>query len=278
MTKLISRSLLTAAIFLAVGATPSLAQNYSLFEKWSVGAEFGWADLSTTMRLDANNFNLGTEIDFENQLGLGNKAIPAITASYKPGRRHELFFAHFKANRDSTKSVATEIRFGDIVIPINADIILQWDTTDTRVGYAYYPMIKQRTALGVGVGLRVQDLKASILIRDTEVYEEAAAVGPLPYIWVEVRHALTPRTRLKSGLGVLAATVGDYSGNQWILDFGIQHQTFKKVAFGGRFDLAKVNVDSTQKNFTGKLVQDVNTVRIFVRARFGKNDYNQVQP
>ena len=275
MTKSFLRVLQATAVGLVSSALslPAAAQEYQLFEKWFVGIEAGWADFSTTVRLDGI-LGIGAELDFESDLGLGNKAIPAISAGYKPGRRHQLNLSYFDAKRDSTRSAATEFRFGDIVVPIDVDIRLEWEASDLRVGYAYFPMIKPRTALGVGAGLRVQDLKTSIVILDTDVSESADVVGPLPFIWVEVRHGLTPKIRLTGGLGILSIKFGDFEGSQTILEVGIQHQTTKTFAFGARIDLASVDVDVTDDNFSGSLEQDVFTVRVFAKARFGKTDYN----
>ncbi len=265
-----------AFLLLLGGASfPAAAQEYQLFERVAVSLEFAETGFDTTVRLDSNNFDLGTEINFENDLRLGdNKSIPAITVTYRPFKRHQFSFGYFDADRRSQATVMAEIRFGDLVIPVQATASLDWKNQDARLGYSYWPIMKKRTAFGVGGGLRVQELKATLTVIEANVFEVAEATGPLPYVWVEVRHGLTPKTRLTAGVGVLALEIGDYDGQQVILDIGIQHQTFKHFAFGGRFDLATVDVDTTAKRYTGSLDQDISSLRVFAKARFGKTDFN----
>ena len=139
-------------LVLATGASLS-AQEYSLFDKANVSLNFGFVGLNTTFRLDSQLLGTGTEIDFEKDLGLSSsEAIPALFGEWRIKRRHLLRWAYMNIDRDSSQQVATEIRFGDIVVPVNEFVTLDFDVQTFLLGYDYFPILKDRVAFGVGGG------------------------------------------------------------------------------------------------------------------------------
>jgi len=181
---------LTSALW--VGRLPVEAQSTDspLFDRFGLKLEGSWVAMSTTIRLDSEALGRGTTLSFEDDLGLGaNKTIPTLDFEWQIRRRHRLAVRWQDINRDSTAQSLTEIQWGDYVIPVDADITLGFDVNQTFVDYTFYPWSKGRWAAGIGVGLRVMDLSATLAWRDEvadqERRSEIQGAGPLPYLYFE---------------------------------------------------------------------------------------------
>lgn len=138
--------------------SPALGQEYSLFDKFNIG--FGASALSfdTKIRVDALNIG-GTEIDYESTLGVSSDEFtPSLVFEWHPGRRHHVFGRWDAVERDGTEAVSTELRFGDLVIPIDATVTSTFDLDELFFGYNYYPWVRDRWALGLGLGARWLDI------------------------------------------------------------------------------------------------------------------------
>ena len=172
----------------------------------------------------------------------------------------------------------TEIQWGDEIIPINADVTLGFDITQTFVDYAYYPWVKDRWAAGFGLGFRWMDLQAALSYRDegNEVEGDTDVKGsaPLPYLYFEYRRLFSENWRFITGFGWLYLKIDDIEGGQWIGRAGIEYLAGRRWAFGAAINLSTIDVDwnaiSTEEddvlNLTAKM--DINDFSLFVRVRF----------
>ena len=175
----------------------------------------------------------------------------------------------------------TEIKWGDEIIPIDAQIDLGFDVTQYFVDWTYYPWVKERWAAGFGLGLRVMELSSTLAWNlddgdnQGEGTTDVAGTGPLPYVNFEYRRLLSDHWRFTAGLGWLYVTVGDISGGQWIGRFGIEYLLGRHWGFGGAVNLATIDVDwdGVETDELGNLLNasiayDINDFSVFVRFRF----------
>ncbi len=134
-----------------------------LFDKFNVSAQFSWVDLSTEIGLDSETLGTGTTLKFEDQLGLASsKAVPTLAFEWQIARKHRLAVRWQDITRGSTAQALTEIQWGDEIIPVDAGITLAFDMTQYFIDYTYYPWVKEKWALGFGLGIRWMDLKAEL--------------------------------------------------------------------------------------------------------------------
>ncbi len=183
------------------------------------------------------------------------------------------------SNRGSNAQALTDIEWGDEIIPVDADVSLTFDLTQFFIDYTFYPWVKERWALGFGIGLRWMDISTSLawdLQGGEEVGSQNADVtAPLPYLYIEYRRLLTEKWRMILGAGILDLTIGDISGSQYIARAGFEYLIGKRWSVGGAFNLA--DVDAEAKNVTGDLGlanfrmtidMDIWDLSLFGRVRF----------
>jgi len=267
------------AVLVVSAAVPVAAQGVSepLFDRFNFKLEGSFVDLTTTIRLDSEYLGEGTELHFEDDLGLSNgEVVPSLSFEWQVGRRHRLGVRWQDVDRNSTAQALTEIHWGDEIIPIEANIGLGFDITTYAVDYTYYPWIKERWAGGFGIGFRVLDITTALSVEEVELEEQVNASAPLPYINFEYRRMLGERWRMKAGLGWLDVTVGDISGSQYIGRLAFEYITGKLWGFGAAINLSSVDVDwdvlaggEDQADLSGHVELGINDISLYVRIRFG---------
>ena len=261
--------LLAAGVLAAAAPGPAHAQEYSLFDRFSFALEGSWANLDTRIRLDSKQLEVGTEIHFENQGGLvDNTVVPSLAFDWRIGRRHRLGGWWLDVDRDNTTQILTEIRFGDVVFPIDEEVTFSFGQEELGLAYTYFLTLKERLAFGVGGGLRTLKVDAGLAARDLEISEEGDFTGPLPFVWVEVRYGLARKLRLVSNLGLFYIEIGDYTGSQLVLDAYFEHLTFKNLSFGGGLRGGQVDVDVNTSDYAGAVKIGIVSLRVFARVRF----------
>jgi len=266
-----------AVIALVTTAAPVSAQvNEPLFDKFNFKFEASWVVVATTIRLDSEFLGEGTTLSFEDDLGLPSKeAVPSLSFEWQFGRRHRLGVRWQDVNRGSATQVLEEIDWGGEIIPIEADITLDFDIRTLAVDYTYYPWIKERWAGGFGLGFRVMDLATVLTVEGTELEEQIRGTAPLPYINFEYRRIFGERWRLKAALGWLEVKIGDIKGGQYIGRLAGEYITGKRWGFGAALNYSNVDVDWAniddpieEDTLRAKIDLDINDISLYVRIRW----------
>ena len=182
------------ALMLTVSAPAEAQRSFEpLFDKFSFKGELSWVGMSTSIGLYEDELDLGGVLNFEDDLNLGDReTTPSLDFEWQIAKRHRLAGRWQGLNRGSNAQALTDIEWGDEIIPIDADITLTFDVTQFFIDYTYYPWVKERWALGFGIGLRWMDIATSLTWTlqsggTEEGYQAADVTAPLPYLYVEYR-------------------------------------------------------------------------------------------
>jgi hypothetical protein len=270
------------ALVLAVAAPAEAQREWQpLFDKFNFKGELSWAGLKTEIGLFHEELDLGGTLNFENDLNLGNnQSVPSLAFEWQIAKRHRLAARWQDLSRDSNAQALTDIEWGDEVIPIDADISLAFDTTQIFVDYTYYPWVKERWALGFGLGFRWLDLTTvlSWRLEGDETIEDRQAAdvsAPLPYLYGEYRRMLGEKWRMILGVGWLQITIGDISGGQWIGRAGFEYLLGDRWSVGLAGNIATIDVDWENIDdddglgtLNAKIDMDIWDISLFGRIRF----------
>jgi len=274
-------SFVVVTLVLAAAAPAEAQSKYGpLFDKFNFKVGGSWVAMSTEIRLDSEALGKGTTLSFEDDLNLGSdETIPTVAFEWQIARKHKLGVRWQDITRASSAQALTEIQWGDEIIPIDANISLGFDITQTFLDYTYYPWVKERWAAGFGIGLRVMDFSVSLAWSEENVGEEASSdtsgTGPLPYLYFEYRRMFSDNWRFITGYGWLYIEIDDIKGGQWLGRVGIEYLLGDRWAFGGTVNAAKIDVDwkgidssDGESVLAAALDMDITDVTVFVRVRF----------
>lgn len=244
-------AVMLGGLVLASSAPAEAQRAYEpLFDKFNFKAELSWVGLSTSVGLFHEELDQGGTLNFEDDLNLGNRqSIPSLDFEWQIAKRHRLAARWQNFNRNSNSQALTEIEWGDETIPIDAGISLNFETMQIFVDYTFYPWVKERWALGFGLGLRYIDLTSNLswTLEGGDVIEgsqRADVTVPLPYLNVEYRLLLTEHWRMILTGGWLGITIGDNSGSQWVGRAGFEYLIGKRWSVGGSVNIATIDLDA----------------------------------
>ena len=150
-----SRAAWVALLAGSVAVAPLAAQEQrvSLYDKFQVNLSLTGVILNSDIRVDGSGGN-GTELDAEDDLGLATlKLQPRAAFRWRPGRRHELEVGYQFARRTGEKTLEREIQFGDSTFEVGGRMESHLDTDQAFLNYKFAFMAKDRTQLGLGIGL-----------------------------------------------------------------------------------------------------------------------------
>jgi hypothetical protein len=194
--------------------------------------------------------------------------VPSVSFEWQFSRRQRLGVRWQDVNRNSTTQVLKEIRWGNEIIPVEADVTLGFDIRTLAVDYTYHPWVKERWAGGFGLGFRVMDLKTTLTVEGTTLEDQIQGTAPLPYINFEYRRIFRQRWILKGQAGWLEVRIGDVKGGQYIARLAGEYITDRRWGFGAAINYSNVGVD--WDNIGGSIEEGLLRARIDL----GINDFS----
>ncbi|MFQ5995253.1 MAG: hypothetical protein ACE5K1_09160 [Acidiferrobacterales bacterium] len=269
-------SLLALLIFSATLSSPAFSAKKNDKPGWE-----GWDRLNldvgafrskqkTKLRLDSSDGQFGTQLNFEDNLGLDSRVTdPRIDGLWRYGKRSSVDFSYFELNRDAVAPVTVTIRWGDIVIDpvVSPAVRTVYDLKVIQGSWGYSFFRTRKWDARFTLGIFAMDIFASITDPAAQQKDQGDVLAPLPVFGVGFDHKLTGKWHLNGHARLFSIAADDYSGSLIETKFGATHHTFKNVGFGIALNVENLDVDSTNKDFSGRLDIDYKGYFAYVRVR-----------
>lgn len=187
---------------------------------------------ATTAALTPSGGGSGAVINFEDTLDLEKRSVEAsIGIFWRATENWRVDFEYFDISRDATRTIAKNIEWGDLTFTTGTTVNSTFDFSDLRVSAAYSFFKRQDKELGVGLGVHIARIKASI--QASGVGAEAADVtAPLPVVNFYGMFALTDTWAVNMSADWLSLTYGDFSGDVRNLEINALYQPYRNLGFG----------------------------------------------
>ncbi|HSG98031.1 MAG TPA: hypothetical protein VLA11_08555 [Woeseiaceae bacterium] len=233
-------------------------------------------NLSTEVRVDGRGGNIGTRLDFEDDLNLDdNKDTFDAALRWRFKERHFLELEYFRLDRRGFRRLDGEIRFGEDVFPIGADIRSSFTTEVTRLGYSYRIVRNRDWGLAVGAGLHVTRLRAALtevafdnIDVPIGVTEIAKVTAPLPVIGFGGARRLGTKWALLARAQVFAVEIDDIDGTITHGALYFEHDTFDRFGFGFGYDWFVVDVKTEEDLWRGRAKVRFDGPMLFLKGSF----------
>ena len=233
-------------------------------------------NLSTRVRVDGRGGNLGTTLDFEDDLNLdSNKDTFDIALRWRFGERHFLEGEYFRLKRNGLRRVDGEIRFGDSVFPVGADVHSAFTTEVTRLSYAYRIVRNRDWGLALGAGLHVTRLRAALTgveFDNVEVptgqAEIAGVTAPLPVFGLYGARRLGKKWALLLRAQWFSIKVDDIDGRIKHGAIYFEHDTSGKFGLGLGYDWFVLDVETEESAWIGNANVRFHGPMLFLKASF----------
>jgi hypothetical protein len=234
----------------------------------TVGSFFGKTD--SDLRLDVGAGDFGTEISFENDLGLNSdNSIFRIGAEFRPWKRHQFGVSYYKLSRSASTTLNREIEFEGVIFPINITVNAFLDTKLLSGTYTFWVSVRDRTAFGLSAGLTGFTVETGIGSTNPTLEAQASTDLPVPMFGAEFRGAILDPLRFTGKFQILPeVTINDYSGRVYDYSVELEYRFIKNVGVAVAYSGFNVDLKVEKRVFFGDIHYDIQGVQVFGRVAF----------
>ncbi len=251
-------TVLAAAVI--VLATPAAAQSYAdikgMDERFRLDLGGFFQQFDTILRLDSTALGIGTEINFEEDLGQdAHKTSFRANGYWRFGRHGRVDFGVLTFSRSNTNTISKDIQFGDHVYHAGATVDSRFTGTQVDLYYAYSFVNTGEFELGAKLGFsaifQTVKLEATGFIEGpggtvsgNRAGDDRNVVAPIPAIGAYARFTLLPGLFISGqAKGLPTITVSGYSGDMVDAGAFLDWYPWKNFGVGGGYNYWKLTFE-----------------------------------
>lgn len=213
-------------------STEAIPNHPALTSRFSFELGGFYSRSSTQASLGPSSGGTGVVIDFENTLGLDERNLSAVGGFlWRMSDRWRLEVDYFSLNRSATRTLASDFTWGDVTFTAGSTVNSSYDFSDIRVSAGYSFFKRRDKELGIGFGLHVAGIDASIQASGGTA-ESSDVTAPLPVLNLYGAFALTNEWAVRFRLDWLSLNYDIYSGDLRNTSIDVLYQPFRNVGFG----------------------------------------------
>ncbi len=267
--------LLAIAIAALLGSVSLRAQTIPVTDSSNTSVElragiFALSSIDTNMRLTASNGTGGTNINFGDVLG-GEKSLNVFRfdGAWQITGPHGLELSWYDIRLRGTKTISTQISWGDQTYPINSTISSQFQTNIYKISYQYTWHRDEKHEFTALLGLHIMRFSTSLSITGVGSSEGLNVTAPLPSFGLGWRAKWSDRFSTRATVQYFGISLesGKYSGHFTDVLIAGEYRIWDNAGIGvgyNRFDL------SAELKQTRKLTVDYsyNGLMLYAFTRF----------
>src|SRR6185436_11076861 len=157
------RSAVGILVLALAGMLPARAETNYLWPTFSLTAGSYRITTDDTIRIDASTERVGTEVQWEEELGLPDSDdLATFGLDWGFAARHSLGFRYYSLEREGSRSIDRTITIGDVTFPVGARLDAASDTTSIEAFYDYWFVRKDAFGFAGSLGLVYVTIDTSV--------------------------------------------------------------------------------------------------------------------
>lgn len=218
---------------------------------------------------------VGADIDLE-QLGLDDNDVSLfLNARWRFSERWHLGLSYYGTDRSGSRTVDREIRFGELVVPIDGVVNTSFsaDIYVLDLGYSFFKT--SRAEFGARFGVHLADLDVALSGRgnigqsDVNLGTASAdTLAPLPNIGLFGLYALTPKLAVSGMLGYFSLDYQEYDGEVTVASAALDYRLTDTFGLGLGYSLLDFNLDVDEDIFDEHYEFEFNGPVVYLSAGF----------
>ncbi len=263
-----------APAFLALVPAPAVAQRFD--DRVSLKVEAYFAGVGSHARIGTASGSLGTDIDFEQQLGLDdNQILPAFELGWRIDDDWVLQGQYYGLSRRASAALDRELTVGETTYPVSARVGAGFDSDVYRFTINNLVFQRNRFELGLGVGLHATDFNVFVegqgsvgSLESSLRREQRSIFAPLPTIGAIGQWEPLPRVTFFGRIDWLSLTVDDYSGRLINAEASASYSLHRYFDLGVSYRFVDYELKVRRPSWTGEVDYQFSGPALFIRAGF----------
>jgi predicted porin len=247
-----NRLLLIALISLGLGHAAWGADDPSR-NRFSVMVGGFWPDVDTTARANGTGGRVGTQLDFESDLGLDDRdALFTGGLTFRLAKRHYFDFLYLDLKRSGQRTIDIDINWQDQTFMRQAQLDTIFDTEVLRFSYGYAFIDDDRQRLMGQFGIHYTKVTAGLGAAGANVRRaEADTDVPLPVIGLAYDYAITPKVGLSLRAQIFRLEFEGIDGALDNLSANVQYAFTPRIAAFVGYNYYSIDVDASKEHWHG---------------------------
>jgi hypothetical protein len=210
---------------------------------------------NTKVQIGNNSGSIGTDIDFENDLGFTeDKGTYTLGFQWRTARRSRLDFNYLNIHRSANYILKKNIEFEDHVYPVNATVNSYFNTDIYRFSYGYAFIAQPKFELGLSIGAHTLKTDVGVSAYNASggggvISDDMGFTAPLPNFGVWGGYAFSKRLALNWEFDYLSLDVEGVSGEIFGYNVSLMYRMVSKLDLSVGYSGFNFNVNiQTDKN------------------------------
>lgn len=263
----------TAAVLLAAVAPAVHAEaGDPLSDRFNIQLGGFLLSTETTLRVDGQ-FERGTEIDSERDLGLKDSDRFRIDAYWRIAPKHKVRLMYFDTSNSADKTLERTIEFQGEQYDVGLDVHAKTETQVTELAYEYTFLKRDTYDLSGSFG--IHNLKFQTFLGGElngnplpNLQNTAEANGPLPVLGLHGVWRFNDQFYIDAMVQYFSISFDQYDGSVTDLTASAVWQFSKHVGVGAGWNNFITKVDVDGGDFHGALRWKYGGARVFITASF----------
>lgn len=261
LKKTVRGVLVLAVLTLLISATPAQALPIPLLngdEPWRaerliLRVGIFRPNIDTNIRLDGSAAPIGTDVDFERDLGLEDSKTELFADfTLRITKRQRLEVGYLRLNRDATKTLTQTINYGDQSFTAGTDVTTVLDVNIYRVAYGYSILNTGRKEFGFTIGLHATSIDAGINDTGGSISEQGDMIMPLPNFGVFGGVAIGSHVAALGRVQIFYLEAGQYRAELVNATAAVEYYPFKPLFLGAGYTIFDLGGEADTGSFSGE--------------------------
>jgi hypothetical protein len=240
-------------------------------DRFAVRAIFFQPSVTTSGRYDDAAGTQGTPFSGEDSLNLPDKRSQAwIDLAFRMTPRHRISAQFYELKRNGSTVLTQQLDFGDdSFLPADGTVRSSMDLRQLNVGYLYSLLQKQRIEIGLGFGIHLLQLDATMEAPAAFKRQHLDTAGPYPTLDGDLSWRITRRFSVNGAAHYFnyISTRTDGSSLSWNAD--LQFRAARNLAVGAGYSSTRYHLSSSDPDFFQGFVKlQYRGPELFLRASF----------
>ena len=281
------KRILTATICILFFAANSAAQTDTSKQKkyvapWfverfriSAGAFFPVNNTNVQVSGTAHGQTIGTDIDFERDLGFNQKSGTFLAeAQYRLKRRSRFDLSYYGMSRKSTHTLDRDLVFNEDTFHVNTSVKAVFRTHIIRFSYGYSIIEHPKFELGLLIGTHVVSTDAGLEVNGAnagfEKHQTFGFTAPLPDFGIWGGFVFAEKWAANFEIDYLSMTIGDVNGRILGGSASVMYHLTNHLDLAAGFTGLNIRMEVVKTRAEGTLKWGYNGPSIAASYSFGK--------
>jgi len=219
-------------------------------DRFRISLGFYGGNNNTNIQLNSTSGEIGTNIDFENDLGYDSYSSSVFADfQWRSTSRSRFMLSYYNLRRDTNYRLEKTFEFGDNTYNVGADIYSYFNAAVYRFSYGYAILSKPKYEVGLSIGTHIIGVDAGIGLAGDNIIAEKndnfGVTAPLPDFGIWGGYAFSERFALNAEFDYFAITIENIKGQVVSYNISATYKLSKHFNITGAFNSLNTTVDRT---------------------------------